>query len=86
MKQVPPDEPPRMLGSEPNPASLAPCGRLASLTACGESGLTNAVGVVLPTAAWAGSPAKGSSASTSEPWQTRRLESPTLVSLPGELK
>lgn len=33
----------------------------------------------------AGSPAKGSSASSSEPWQTGHLESPALVSLPGEL-
>lgn len=31
----------RMLGSEMSPASLAPCGRLAVLTDCSESGLTN---------------------------------------------
>ena len=42
--QVEPGELPRMsrmLGSQTSPASLAPCGRLAVLTACGESGLTN---------------------------------------------
>lgn len=31
----------RMLGSEMSPASLAPCGCLAVLTAYSESGLTN---------------------------------------------
>lgn len=51
----------KMLGSETNPASLALCGRMTVLIAYGESRLTNVA--MLPTAAWVGSPAKGSSAS-----------------------
>lgn len=70
---------------------MALCRRLAVLTACNESGLTNVAschtmesnqyslmpyhGVVLPTAAWARSSARSSSAFSTYSWQPQHLES-----------
>lgn len=87
-----PSKPPRMsemLGSETNPASLAPVGVWRDsqpVVSQGSPMWPLAVPwAVLPTAAGAGSSAKGSSASSPEPWETRHLESPPLGSSPGEL-
>lgn len=77
----------KMLGSETKPASLAPVGVQLNVQPAVSQGspmwLLQCRAVL--TAARAGTPAKGSSASSSEPRQTRHLESPALVSLPGEL-